>query len=128
MPQAKKKEDSLSYSNINKSKIDIYVRLDNFFINNFASQITIGDLAKELNYSKNHINRLLKKHWGISFSKKLNDTRLKAAKEYLTNTSLSLYQIAEKCGYLSLRGFEIFFVKHTGILPKDYRKMHKKVY
>ena len=125
MPQTSDKKDSLSYSNTNKSEIDMYIRLDNFFINNYACQITVSDLAEELNYSKNHVNRLLKKYWGVTFSEKLNETRLKVAKEYLINTTLSLYQIAEKCGYLSLRGFEIFFAKHTGMLPKDYRKIHK---
>lgn len=113
-----------SYQNTNNSKIDTYVRLDNFFINNYSKQITVESLANELNYSKNHINRLLKKYWGVSFSEKLNNTRLKAAKEYLTNTNLSLYQISEKCGYLSLRGFEKFFIKHTGMSPSKYRKTH----
>ncbi len=125
LPTEKHDKKGTLHSTANKNKIDMYIRLDDFFSNNYALQITAGDLAKELSYSKNHINRLLKKYWGVSFSEKLNETRLKAAKEYLANTSLSLYQIAEKCGYLSLRGFEIFFVKHTGMLPKDYRKMNK---
>ena len=125
MSQGNKSKDSFLYPNTNNSKIDTYVRLDNFFINNYSKQITVEDLATELSYSKNHINRLLKKYLGVSFSEKLNNTRLKAAKEYLTNTTLSLYQISEKCGYLSLRGFEKFFIKHTGISPGKYRKMHK---
>jgi len=126
MLQSDNPKGSFLYSKANNSKIDTYVRLDNFFIDNYSKQITVEDLAKELNYSKNHINILLKKYLGVSFSEKLNSTRLKAAKEYLTTTTLSLYQISEKCGYLSLRGFEKFFINYTGMTPSSYRKMHKK--
>ena len=106
----------------NKSKIDQRIQIDRFFSENHSRAITVDDLAKELHYSKTHINRLLKHGWGMTFSEKLDQTRLQAAKQYLRNSHEPVHHIAELCGYSTLRGFEMFFKKHTGVLPKEYRK------
>ena len=80
-----------------------------------------------MHYSKTHINRLLQRYWGMSFSEKLNQTRLHVAKQYLCESSEPVHKIAERCGYATLRGFEIFFKKQTGLLPKEYRKEHMEI-
>ena len=110
-----------------KSKIDLCIRLDRFFDENYALPIKIDDLAKELHYSKTHVNRLLKHFWGISFSEKLSQTRLYAAKRYLITSTYTVSEISERCGYSTLRGFELFFEKHVGMLPKEYRKINAYV-
>lgn len=112
----------------NKSKIDQHIQIDRFFSENYSRAITVENLAEELHYSKTHVNRLLKHDWGMTFSEKLNQTRLQAANQYLRDSHEPIHRIAELCGYSTLRGFEIFFKKHTGVLPKEYRKKHNNCF
>ncbi len=58
----------------------------------------------------------------MSFTEKLMQTRLQAAKKLVISNELSVNQIAERCGYTTLRGFELFFLKHTNMLPNEYRR------
>ena len=98
------------------------LQIDNFFSDHYAEQITIAQLADELHFSKTHTNRILKKYIGMSFIEKLMHTRLQAAKKHLMSNELSVNEIAERCGYTTLRGFELFFMKQTKMLPNEYRK------
>ena len=111
-----------------KNTLNQSIQLDQFFLDHYSHPVTIEDLAKELHYSKTHVNRLLKRYWGLSFSEKLMQTRLHAAKQYLRDSALPIHQIAERCGYSTLRGFELFFEKQTGILPAEYRKNSKNTF
>ena len=107
------------------TRLDRLITLDRFFSEHYSEHITIDALAKELHYSKTHINRLLNEYWGVSFSEKLAKTRIEKAQRLLVSSSLSINQISEKCGYSTLRGFEIFFKNHTGMLPLRYRLIHR---
>lgn len=107
------------------TRLDRLVTLDRFFSEHYSDHITIDSLAKELHYSKTHINRLLNEYWGVSFSEKLASTRIEKAQRFLVSSSLSINQIAEKCGYTTLRGFEMFFKKHVGMPPHKYRSANK---
>jgi len=122
LPLQKKEVKKSRLRAAGKSKIDQQIQIDLFFSENYSRPITIDHLAKELHYSKTHVNRLLQRDFGMSFSKKLDQTRLQAAKQYLTDSQEPIHRIAERCGYSTLRGFEMFFKKHTGMLPKEYRK------
>ena len=86
----------------NKSKIDQRIQIDRFFSENYSRAITVDDLDEELHYSKTHVNRLLKYGLGMTFSEKLDQTRLQAAKQYLRDSHESIYHIAELCGYAPL--------------------------
>lgn len=48
--------------------------------------------------------------------------RIQRAKELLVETSLSITEIAEKCGYSDLYYFSNAFRKNTGISPSGFRK------
>jgi two-component system response regulator YesN len=97
--------------------------IDKFFSEHYAEQITLEQLADKLHFSKTHTNRILRKYIGMSFIEKLTQTRLQEAKKLLISDEMSINQIAERCGYTTLRGFELFFVKQTNMLPTEYRRM-----
>jgi len=62
----------------------------------------------------------------MTFSQKLSQVRLKAAKKLLKNTTLNTSKIAYKCGFSSTRGFELFFKKHTTFSQKEYRNINSE--
>ena len=47
------------------------------------------------------------------------------AAELLRGTELGMGQIAQQIGYESASKFSAEFRKHFGLLPSEYRKMHK---
>ena len=109
-----------------QNRLDLTIVIDDYFKDHFHEKITVSHLAKELNYSPTHINRLLKQYWGLTFGEKLQEVRLQEAQRLLTETSEPVSAIAESCGYSTLRGFEVFFEKRTEMLPGKYRKLYRK--
>ena len=101
------------------------LQIDRFFADHYAEKITLAQLAEELHFSKTHTNRILRKYIGMTFAEKLMQTRLQAAKKLLISNELSINQIAERCGYTTLRGFELFFEKKTNMLPNEYRRIQQ---
>ena len=124
IPEKKQYIPSDSPINEHKNRLTQCVQIDKFFGENFSRSITLDELAEFMHYSKTHVNRLLKNHWNMSFVEKLAQTRLHVAKQFLTESTMTIAEIAERCGYSSLRGFEIFFSKQTGMRPYEYRKNH----
>lgn len=101
------------------------LQIDRFFSDHYAEKITLAQLAEELHFSKTHTTRILRKYIGMTFAEKLMQARLQAAKKLLISNELSINQIAERCGYTTLRGFELFFEKKTNMLPNEYRRIQQ---
>ena len=125
LPSTSREDAALRLSSTPKSKIDQQIQIDRFFSENYSRPVTVESLAEELHYSKTHVNRLLQQDFGMSFSEKLDQTRLQAAKQLLRETNETIHVVGERCGYSTLRGFGLFFKKHTGMLPREYRKEHR---
>ncbi len=54
-------------------------------------------------------------------AKYLEMLRLEHSISLLGNRSLTLYEIADKCGFKSTEQFRRAFLRHYGINPQDYR-------
>ncbi|MBQ3015846.1 MAG: helix-turn-helix domain-containing protein [Clostridia bacterium] len=77
-----------------------------FFENRYNEDVTILDLAKELNLSTKQTSRLVEKYIGSGFSIALTSYRLNAAKQLLiSDKSLTMSDVAELVGYRSYSGF-----------------------
>ncbi len=79
--------------------------IHDFFMYNYNRQITLSDLARELNLSEKQAARSVKKYFGTSFSEELTKRRLEAARHLMETTDIPLQEIAEQVGYLSYSGF-----------------------
>ena len=104
------------------NQIDLYTKIENYLYLNYDQQLTLESLAAHLSYSRTQMRRILEACYGMPFTKKLREIRLGAAKKYLTETELSIDEIAEKCGYETRQGFESMFLKYVGVTPNKYRK------
>lgn len=51
----------------------------------------------------------------------LTDLRMKRAKEFLTETGLSIKAVSYETGYSDPNYFSKIFKKHTGLTPTEYR-------
>lgn len=83
---------------------------------------TVTELAHQITLSPYYFQRLYKKFFGISCMKDVINARMESAKYYLTQTDLSIKDIAELNGYDNIEHFTRQFKKSTGLTPSNYRK------
>ena len=87
-----------------------------------STSIDWQNLARYCNYSYSHFRMIFKKATGVSPNEYLLNCRLNAAKNMLTQTTLSCTQIAYQCGFPDNAKFSSYFKAKVGMSPKDYRK------
>lgn len=88
----------------------------------YDQDISLQQLADQVNMNPSYLSRLFKKHLQTSFIEYLNHYRIDMAKNLLMNTQLKSYEIAEKTGYMDDSYFSRIFKKVTGMRPNEFRK------
>ncbi|EJL74185.1 helix-turn-helix domain-containing protein [Chryseobacterium populi] len=83
---------------------------------------SIREYAEMLNVSPNHLNKSVKMAVGKTASAIISETLTMEAKSLLSNTDLSIADIAFSLGIEDPSYFARFFKKHTGNSPNQYRK------
>jgi AraC-like DNA-binding protein len=69
-----------------------------------------------------HFNRKYKKETGVTPHQFLLSTRISAAKYNLSNSNMTISEIALSCGFIDESAFCYCFKKREGITPNEYRK------
>lgn len=78
----------------------------------------IGDLMK---LSPDYIGKLFKKHYGITVSEYINDSRLRQAADLLEQGDYTINELIEKTGFGTRSNFFRLFKNKYGTTPKEYR-------
>ena len=87
-----------------------------------AGAAVVAATAQRLGVSDHHLRRLFEVHWGISPLQYLQSRRLLAAKQLLTDTRLTLPEVALASGFGSLRRFHAAWQQHYGLSPGALRR------
>lgn len=85
-----------------------------------SGNITIAEIAAELNISTRYIRKLFARHLGISPSHYILGRRIERAKELLVNTDMTLKEISSQCGFSSGRHFSACFTRVMGYGPTKH--------
>ena len=88
--------------------------------------LTLADLAGLLNLSTRQTQRLLRRHFGKTFSQKLTEARMASASQFLMTTDLSVTEISERLGFSSIEHFSAAFRQAMGCSPRQYRQGRRK--
>lgn len=94
------------------------------YIEDHYKECTLTEMATHFRYHPNYISAVLKKATGKSFKELLQIQRLNKAVLYLTNSNLSIPDIAEEVGYSSVSFFYKKFNEVFNQTPKEYRENH----
>lgn len=86
--------------------------------------LTLSFLADFFHYSKPHLCTLIKQNTGHNFTELVRQLRMSDAVRFLTNTSLTVSEIADRVGYNSSDHFSRVFRSTFGMSPQEYRKTH----
>lgn len=92
------------------------------YIRRYQNNVTLEALAEEFHYNKVYLGKLIKSKTGMNYNEILNQFRIHKGEEMLSNTELSISEIAKECGYNSLDHFTRTFKKIKGISPLSFRK------
>ncbi len=95
--------------------------IDDYFVNKFREGSLIN-LAEMLQLSPQQTQRIIKKMYNQSFSERITVMKMSYAKSLLLNSTDSVAEIAEKCGYNGTNGFFVAFKKYYGKTPNELRK------
>jgi two-component system response regulator YesN len=98
-------------------EVQEYLRLN--YANSDISQTTV---AKLFFVNSSYLSRIFKQAINLTFVEYLTQIRMEKAKQFLQETDLKAYQIAERIGIGDPHYFGICFKKYTGMSVNDYRK------
>ncbi len=105
----------------------LYV-IDTFFNRVFRYEnegLTIDRLAEKLHMSTRNVNRILLKHYGMTFHQMLLSTRMRFTEYLLLQSERSVSEICEICD-LSEAYLIRCFKQIYGMTPAQFRKEHKQ--
>ncbi|MCI3923572.1 AraC family transcriptional regulator [Paenibacillus sp. TRM 82003] len=107
------------YQNISEKIIDM-IR------SNYDVDFTLEDCAAKLHYNANYLSSVFKAETNSTFSEYLAQYRLQKAKEWLTETGMTVKDIAERLKYTNSHNFIRSFRKQEGMTPGQYRDRYGK--
>lgn len=100
----------------------VILEIERFLKKNYASSITVEDMARKFNFNASYLTRIFKKQTGEPLMKYLLRLRIDEAKKLLMEHSdLSVKQISTLVGYEDQHYFSRFFKELTGVSPSDFR-------
>ncbi|WIF94906.1 response regulator transcription factor [Caminicella sporogenes] len=88
---------------------------------NYNKNISLNDVAKEINMSYHYFSKFFKDSIGKNFVDYLTELRIEKSKELLKDFDISIKEISYEIGYSDPNYFSKIFKKVTGMSPTDYR-------
>lgn len=87
---------------------------------------SVDELAAQLGTSARHLRRSMVEEFGVSPVELAQTQRLLSAKRLLTDTQLSVGEVAFAAGFASLRRFNALFQERYRLSPREMRRRIKK--
>lgn len=105
----------------------VVVRVKKYIAANIKNEeLNREAIANAVYLNPDYLSRLFKQKTGVSLSEYIQQQRLTLAKNLLTQTRLSVGDIAFNLGYSSFSYFTRVFKAATGYAPMEYRKTFTK--
>jgi AraC family transcriptional regulator len=92
----------------------------------FAESLSLDEIAQAVEAHPAHLSRMFRRYYHSTIGEYLRVLRLQSACRILTTSALPLGEVALSCGYTEQSNFTTAFKRHTGLTPKEYRKIFYK--
>ena len=93
----------------------------------FKEPLTLEQLSEEAHMSKYYLSHAFKQEYGVSPINYMISRRIEESKYLLSETDLSMSQIAQLLGFSSLSYFSQVFRKSQDISPMEFRQNSKNM-
>ncbi len=96
-------------------------KIKKYLADNFEKNITLDKLSELVHLSSAYISFLFKSVTGENYMDYLKKIRMEKAIEYLQNSDMKIYEIADRVGYSDYKYFTLQFKKMYGFSPTEFR-------
>ncbi|MDY5220932.1 MAG: response regulator [Eubacteriales bacterium] len=86
-------------------------------------EISVQSISEAVNVSSGRLGVLFRQCLGKSINEYLTDARIEHAIYLLENTSMKIYEVADRCGFNTPHYFSDIMYKKTGKRPIDYKRL-----
>lgn len=98
-------------------------KVTRFLNDNIFDGISLRKAADYLGVHPNYLSSVFHKEIGKTFIEYEIDLKMNEAKKYLKNSSLRVYEIADRLRYQDVNHFTKVFKKAVGVSPTEYRDL-----
>lgn len=88
----------------------------------YNEHLTLGKICEEAHYSLPYTSGKFKAETGMTFTEYLQRKRIAESCRLLTESEMSIIDIAESVGYTNIKFFNKVFKETTKTTPREYRK------
>lgn len=93
---------------------------------NLHRRLKLSDVANHIYISERHLSRVFKSELGQTFSSYVNKERVRKAGNLLSETDLTIQEIAEMTGFENVHYFSKVFSAEMGLPPGKFRLQFKR--
>lgn len=97
-----------------------------YILNHYPGKVVLPDVARLCSMNPFEFSRTFKYEHGVTFRDYLTGVRIRAAARLLSDTSLSVVDVACAVGFNDHSQFSRLFRRHMGITPSAYRAEKEK--
>ena len=107
-------------------KENVPVLIMDYIMTHYTEKITYQLLADKFFTSPSTVAVIIKNFKGKTLKEYITELRMEDAVHMLKNGDVSLYKIAEFCGYKEYSAFYKAYKKYFGVVPKTNKKKKKR--
>lgn len=100
----------------------LVVGVKEYILKHLSEDMKLGEIAWHVGKGEEHLARVFKRETGQTVFDYVRETRINKARTLILDPSLSLTDIAERCGFHSQSFFSRTFRQLTGMSPSNYRR------
>lgn len=110
----------------NPSSESVMDDIIHYIEHNYMDNIKLENIAPLFGYNSSYLGKIFTKKVGQGFNVFVDKIRIEHSKDLLVNSSLKVYEIAEKVGYRNVDYFHTKFKKYVKQSPAEYRKQMRQ--
>lgn len=101
-------------------------KIKDYIDSHFREEIRIDTLSAMVGMTPNALSRFFKQRTNRSISDYVNEVRLGYASNLLVDSTMTIAEIAFRCGFNTLSNFNRIFKRIKKITPTEFRESYKK--
>lgn len=104
----------------------IYLDIIDYIQLHISRNIKVSEIAEHFNYNEKYISHLFASMTGLPLKQFILNKKMDAANFFLTDTNMSISDIAKAVGFTDSHNFSRSYKKITGLSPSEYRNTYAK--